>query len=342
MIIDVHAHYFPEAYSAFVEPLGLGGLLYVPREGEGREPKKFPRAPEDTDARLKAMDAAGVERQVLSIIAAPYFADPAVSLRAARLGNDLFAEFCARNPTRFSFWASLPLPHIDESIAEAVRAIEELGAVGVTIQCSCMDESIARPEFDPLYAQLNALGAVVFLHPCQNALGAHLIGDWGLTVCAGASIEDAVAAMHLIVRDHPARYPDMRFIVPHFGGLMPMLLQRLDGQMAREGLSRPPSETAREFYYDTVGWGSKAALLAAVTAFGAGQLVPGSDWPILLQWESYQQTFDHIRQGGLSAEDVARILQINAKTLLGPAIERSVNLQRMQSTSGAFANDQVD
>lgn len=326
MIIDVHAHYFPDEYSAFVEPLGLGGSLYVPRGAEGQHQPKFAHPPEDVAARLAAMDAAGVERQILSIIAAPYFDDKLLSQQAARLGNDLFAACCARNPGRFSFWASLPLPHVAAAIDEAERAINELGALGVTIQCSCQGESIAREEFDPLYEMLDRLGAIVFLHPCQNALGSHLIGEWGLTVCAGASMEDAVAAMHLIVRDHPARYPNIRFIVPHFGGLMPMLLQRLDGQMPRHGLSRPPSETAREFFYDTVGWGSKAALVAAVTAFGAEQLVPGSDWPILLRWESYRETFEHISAGGLAPAEVDRILHVNAQQLLREPLERSQKL----------------
>jgi predicted TIM-barrel fold metal-dependent hydrolase len=338
MIIDVHAHYFPEAYSALVEPLGLGGTLFTPRGQEGRPQAKFQHPPEDVAARLAAMDRAGVARQVLSIIAAPYFANANDAVRAARLGNDLLADYCAVRPDRFSFWASLPLPHVDAAIAEAERAITELGAVGVTIQCACLGESIARPEFDPLYARLNELSATVFLHPCQNALGSHLIGDWGLTVCAGASMEDAVAAMHLIARDHPARYPRLRFIVPHFGGIMPMLLERLDGQMPRDGLSRLPSETARGFFYDTVGWGSKAALIAAVTAFGAGQLVPGSDWPILLRWESYETTFDHIRDGDLTPDEVNRILHVNAQQLLAEPLRRSLDIPRGRP-AGAFNGD---
>lgn len=326
MIIDVHAHYFPAEYARFVEPLGLGGPLYVPRGKENQPQTRFQHPPEDVSARLRAMDEAGVERQILSIIAAPYFSDAETSTRVARLGNDLYAAYCAAHPDRFSFWASLPLPHVEESIAEATRAINELGAVGVTIQCSCLGESIAREELDPVYDRLNDLGAIVFLHPCQNALGSHLIGDWGLTVCAGASVEDAIAAMHLIARDHPSRYPNIRFIVPHFGGIMPMLLQRLDGQMPKDGLSRPPSETARRFYYDTVGWGSQAALIAAVTAFGAEQLVPGSDWPILLRWESYKTTFDHIRNGTISEREANQILHVNAQELLRASLERSLAL----------------
>jgi aminocarboxymuconate-semialdehyde decarboxylase len=337
MIIDVHAHLYPEEYHHLVEPLGLGGPLYRPKGASGPS-VPFARQPEDVGQRLAAMDEAGVERQILSINVAPYFVERHHAIRAAKLANDVAARFCANHPDRFSFWASLPLPHVEESIAELDRALDELGAVGVTIQCSCLGESIARIAFDPIYAELDRRAGIVFLHPCQNALDAPMIGDWGLTVCAGASIEDAVAAMHLIARDHPARYPAVRFIVPHFGGILPMLLQRLDGQMPREGLSRPPSESAREFFYDTVGWGSKAALLAGVTAFGADRLVPGSDWPILLRWESYTQTFAHIRDGGLDPADAHRILHVNAQHLMAPQLGRSVPiLERLarEKTIGA-------
>lgn len=327
MIFDVHAHLYPREYHEAVAPLGLDGLVY--RSKDARSLAGPPPLPvEDVSARLAAMNAAGVERQILSINVAPYLDDRADAVAAARLANDATARFCAAHPDRFSFWASLPLPHVDDSIAEAERAIDELGAVGVTIQCFCLGESIAREAFDPLYAALNRRGVVVFLHPCQNALATPLVGDWGLTVCAGASMEDAVAAMHLIARDHPARFPALRFIVPHFGGILPMLLQRLDGQMPRDGQSLPPSETARQFFYDTVGWGSKAALLAAATAFGTDQLVPGSDWPILLRWETYTQTFAHIREGELDPADAHRILHVNAQHLMQPFIDRSLPVMR--------------
>lgn len=304
MIIDVHAHYFPEAYTAFVRP-----------PAPSQRPGKI--ALERLEERLRMMDEAGVERQILSNILAPYYEDEVRAAKGARLANDLYAELCRRYPDRFSFWASVPLPHVNAAIEETRRAMDDLGAVGVTIQCFCMNETIAKPAFEPLYEELDRRKAVVFLHPCQNGLCSPLLNDFGLTTCAGASMEDAVAAMHLIVAGVPARFPGIKFIVPHFGGILPMLLDRLDGQLPHRDLPEKPSATARRFYYDTVGWGSRAALLAAATAFGASQLLPGSDWPILLSWESYRTTFDHIRESGLPSEDIEMILQENVQRLLG-------------------------
>jgi predicted TIM-barrel fold metal-dependent hydrolase len=81
-------------------------------------------------------------------------------------------------------------------------------------------------------------------------------------------------------------------------------------------LPEPPSVTARRFYYDTVGHGSHAALLCAWKAFGADHLLPGSDFPVLLNFETYARTFAWIREAGLPAADVVQILERNAPALL--------------------------
>lgn len=307
MIIDVHAHAMPQDYINLLGP-----------DAGGSHAGRFAGQPERTamEARLAMMEEANVGKQVLSPTAPPYATDPAVAVRAARYINDYHADMCKAHPDKFDFWAAVPLPHVDAALAEAERALDELGAVGVVLGCFCLGSSIADPAFDALYAGLNERGATIFLHPCQNGIGSPAVNDWNLTVCTGASLEDSLAAMHLISRGIPARNPRLRFIVPHFGGILPTLLARLDGQMPNaRGLAEMPSETARKFYYDTVGWGSRAALIAAVEAFGAGQIVTGSDYPVLLSHESYKQTFDHIRHSGLPADEIERILG-NAERLL--------------------------
>ena len=304
-VIDIHAHAFPPAYVALASQIGGSyAPFWLP-----------PEANEDIEVRFGRMDAAGVSRQVLSPSIAPYADDAALASRAARLVNDEFAEMTRRFPDRFSMWASLPLPDVAGSLYELRRCYDTLGAVGVTMHCFCLGRSIASKEFEPIYQELNARKGIVFLHPCQNGICSPLINEWGLTVCLGASLEDSLAALHLISSGVARRYPDIRFIVPHFGGILPMLLERLDGQMPKQGLVEPPSATARRFYYDTVGWGSRAALAAALEAFGPEQLLAGSDYPYLLHWETYTQSFDHLRTSGLPLPTVQAILG-NAARLL--------------------------
>jgi len=300
LITDIHAHHAPAGLSRASDPAKvLVATRYPPFE-----------------ARLELMDKAGVGRQILSCTAPTYLDDPLEARAKVQTINDELSARCAENPTRFGFWASLPLPHVEESLREIERIWNRPGAVGVYMGCSCQGGSIARAAFDPIYADLECRRGTVFIHPVQNGLNAPLINEFGLTVCAGAAIEDSVAALHLIGRRIPQRFPSIHFIIPHLGGLLPMLLNRLDGQMPRDPDSEPPSVLAKRFFYDTVGWGSKAAMIAAVEAFGDSQIVPGSDYPFLLSWESYTQSFQNVRDAGLSGESVRKILFENADRLL--------------------------
>jgi aminocarboxymuconate-semialdehyde decarboxylase len=123
----------------------------------------------------------------------------------------------------------------------------------------------------------------------------------------------------MIARQIPHRYPDIKFIVPHLGGPIPMLLNRLDLQGVRDhpDLPEKPSVTARKFYYDTVCYGSKAAFICALEAFGADHLVTGSDYPVLQDYEDYRDTFAYIERLGLLKAEIDKILHHNAQRLFG-------------------------
>jgi predicted TIM-barrel fold metal-dependent hydrolase len=318
MIVDIHAHYFPKAYNDLLVRIGGRSLPEAARPITARpmrhdDPSRLPE-------RLAQMDEAGVQMQVLSPAASPPYADKeSDAVAAARLINDSYAELARKHPGRFAAVVSLPLPHIDASLREMERGLDQLGMLGVSMTCSCFDRSTAEAEFEPLYAEMNRRRAVLNYHPIQNGICSPLINDYRFTVSVGASLEDAVIVLHLIARRLPHRYPDITYVVPHLGGIIPMQLQRLDNQAPAQHPDLPerPSATARRFYYDTVGHGSPAALLCAWKAFGADHLVAGSDYPVLMAFETYRQTFHSIREAGLPAEDVEQILEHNSQRVLG-------------------------
>jgi 6-methylsalicylate decarboxylase len=316
-MIDVHAHYSPTAYTDAMTRL------------TGRErPRGWVNLPhtdsaQDIGRRLELMDEAGVSMQVLSHgIMAPYAQTEADAVEATRACNDGYAELTRKYPDRFAAFAALPLPHVDASLKELHRALDELGMVGVAMNCSVFDRSTAEKEFEPLYAEMSRRGLPVFFHPCGSGICSPMITDYGLSGAAGTSMEDTAIVLHLIVRQIPARFPNVKVIVAHLGGLIPMLLHRLDHQLppAHPNLPEAPSITARRFYYDTVGHGSPAALLCAWKAFGAEHLVPGSDWPVLLANETYSETMNWVRDVGLPANDVAQILARSAPAVLRSAV----------------------
>src|SRR5207248_117871 len=161
-------------------------------------------------ARLEMMDAAGVQTQVLCPSSNyPYFQQQSEAVEAARVCNDSFADLTRHYPERFAAFTSLPLPHIDASLRELERGLDELGLAGVTMSLSVFNRSSAEHEFEPVYAELNRRGAVLFYHPAFNGLCSPLINDYKMAGAAGASMEYSAMVLQLIARGVPYRFPDI-------------------------------------------------------------------------------------------------------------------------------------
>ena len=314
MIIDVHAHYHPRAYNEAIAGFeGRGG-------GAAYDGQPDTDAAAHIETRLQMMADAGVGMQALSPAArrAPYTHNEAAAVQAARIGNDAYADLVSRHPDKFKAYVSLPLPHVEASLQELRRGMDELGMIGVNLHISALGRSVAETEFLPIYEEINRRRGIILFHPCGDGIRSPMITDYGFSGAVGTSMEDAAIVLHLIAKQIPWQFPDITYIVPHLGGPIPMLLERLDNQysMRDHDLPEPPSVTARRFYYDTVGHGSHAALTCAWKAFGADHILPGSDFPVLLSFESYRETFSWIRDVDLPAGDIEQILERTAPSIL--------------------------
>jgi aminocarboxymuconate-semialdehyde decarboxylase len=312
MRIDVHAHYFSSEYLALLKGFGAGSdtlepgyrLLHPTREADFAE-------------RFAAMDRAGVDKEILSISGiAPYFAEESSAVDGARFANDLYAELVRAQPGRFAAFGVLPMPHVGASIHEIGRVLDELDFWGVTVTTSILGTSPAHAQFDPIYAELDRRGAVLFLHPAGLACGSQLLKDNGLTWPLGAPFEDTMTILEFMQAGFTERFPNVKMIVPHLGGTLPFLMQRLDHMAQRfmpgKGV---PSENARKFWYDTVN-GHGPSLHAAIATFGIDRLVFGTDWPFW-KGEAHQLAADYLAASGLSPEHVAAIDSGNLKALFG-------------------------
>jgi 6-methylsalicylate decarboxylase len=316
MLIDVHAHYFPETYLDLLQRFGSEATDVARHRDAGG-------GSDEMEARLELMDSAHVQMQVLSVSPQlPYFENEAHAIEAARSINDLYADLVGRYPTRFAAFAATPLPHIDAALAEIERALDQLHMAGVTVATSVLGRSLVDPQFEPLYAELNRRGAVLYIHPAGVSACSPLIADYGLTWPIGAPIEDTISATQLIFKGIPVRYPHIKIINSHLGGALPMLLQRLDNQYSwvAPELTEPPSVQARHMWYDTVGHFHAPALRCACESFGADRLVLGTDFPYL-SGERYRRSVGYVEDAGLSTTDAHGILDTNAASLL--QLERS-------------------
>jgi predicted TIM-barrel fold metal-dependent hydrolase len=310
--IDVHAHYFPTEYVDLLDRLGGPTSETALRLPSGRM---------GLDERVDLLTEVGIDMQVLSFgQRQPYLARQEDAVAAARLANDLYADVCRTYPERFRAFAAVPLPHVDAAVAELERCLGTLGMVGAAIGCSVAGRPLDDSILDPFFAELNRRGTAVFLHPVGQGV---LEGEdpYGLRWMVGATFEDTVAALRLVLSGLTTRYPDIRFIVPHLGGTLPFLFARIDSSWNIQGDTSAAGPRAglgaqlRRLWYDTVN-SFPDSLRCACTAYGTDRLLLGSDFPYLYG-PRLRRCVTYIEEADLSAADRDAILGGTAQALLG-------------------------
>jgi len=274
MRIDVHAHYWTDHYLDML--VGLGKTDTATQRGIGAGDGA------ELDARLRLMDRAGIDLQVLSAAPQlPYGTDADLAVAAARYINDEYAALVAAHPDRFRAFAATPMPDIEASIAEIHRALDELGMVGITMNTSVLNRAIIDPGFEPIFAELDARGAALYLHPAGNGACSPLVTEHHITWIVGAPFEDTIAAMQLITSGHLQRYPGVKIICSHLGGALPMITRRADDHLPWEApdTPEPPTQAVHRMWFDTVSHGHGPALRCAIDSFGADRILLGTDFP---------------------------------------------------------------
>ena len=210
------------------------------------------------------------------------------------------------------------MPHLDESVAEMRRALDELGMAGIAMNTTVLGRALVEPDYQPVFAELDSRSAVLYLHPAGNNARSPLIGDYQLTWMVGAPVEDTISIMQLVTHGIPTRYPNVKIINSHLGGALPMLLQRADDQYRWEApdTPEPPSVAARRMWYDTVGHGHVPALRCAIDSFGADRLLLGTDFPYE-NGDTFVRAVDYINDPQVDPAAARAILDQNAGALLG-------------------------
>ncbi|MBI4319810.1 MAG: amidohydrolase family protein [Chloroflexi bacterium] len=286
MKIDVHVHYFPMAYIEELQRLAED----TPRDRAWSKiiKDKILATPSmwSIEARLPQMDSAGIDVQVLSIsIPHVYFPDVGKSVALAQMTNDDLAAVCARYPTRFAAFATVPLNSPKHAIDEMRRAIGQLGLHGITIGANVRGKPLNSPEFMEFYQEADRLGAAIFIHPMIPA-GIEILDEFDLAANTGYLFDTTVAAARLVFSGVFEKNRNIKLILPHLGAVIPYTIGRIDASYrtrpeCRLNIDRPPSEYFKRFYYDSVN-PHQAALRCALETFGPSQIVLGSDYPFAL------------------------------------------------------------
>jgi predicted TIM-barrel fold metal-dependent hydrolase len=274
------------------------------------------------DERIKAMDAMGIDIEVLSINPFWYRKDRETAAEIVRINNEKLAELTASKPDRFAAFASLSLQYPDLAVTQLETAVKKQGLRGAAIGGSVLGDSFAQPKYHPVWAKAEELGATLFIHPQSTPeLAARFKGNGWLSNTVGNPLDTTLALQHLIFEGTLDKFPGLKIIAAHGGGYLPSYGDRdnfacfVSPQNCNPDihLKKKPSEYLKQLYYDCLVFTPEALRhLAAVV--GTSQLMLGSDHPI--PWE--QHPVDHIfATTTLSDDERTAILGGNAARLLG-------------------------
>jgi 6-methylsalicylate decarboxylase len=266
--IDTHHHVIPSDYRKALQRAGL-------TESGGRTLPDW-----SPDASLQTMAELGIATAILSVSTpgTTFLSNPADAVALARDLNDYTAAVVAARPDRFGFFATVPMPDVDRSVAEIERTLDKLKADGIVLLANSAGVYLGQDGQDALFMALNDRSAVVFIHPAE--LPGPAVA--GIAPFATDFLLDTTRAAYLLVRNGiRTRYPKIRFILSHAGGFVPYASHRMAVSIAADtGRSWADSlDDFSSFYFDTALSSSAAALPTLLAFAKPGHITFGSDWP---------------------------------------------------------------
>jgi len=123
-------------------------------------------------SQLRAMDVEGLDVAVLFRTGPIHTNDdfePDYAAALCRAWNSWISDFCKENPQRLKPSALITLHDVDLAVDEARRAVNELGAVGLSLVSEPVNgRHIHDYYFDPLWRETERLGVPICFHPGAN------------------------------------------------------------------------------------------------------------------------------------------------------------------------------
>jgi len=273
MRVDVHHHAIFPRYTARLAEIGVLAQPGIPLPAW---------TPADS---LAMMDRLGIDLAVLSVGSPGFFwGDQALATDLCRETNDALRETVAARPDRFRAFVAVPLPDVDDALAELDRVAAADAFVGVGLLTNYAGRYLGDPAFDPVLAALDARGAVVHVHPQlpQHYPAAEITLRPSLIEYV---FDSTRALVNLMLHGVPDRYPGISWVFSHCGGTAPYLAGRLAiAEHLPELAAVGPAGVygnLRRFSYDFALASTPFSLGALRQLVGDGQLLVGSDFPFV-------------------------------------------------------------
>ena len=315
--VDVHHHILPDFFFRETNDAHnpVGGIAPPPWNSE---------------LMLSFMDEAGIDVAITSISTPGVHVGDDVRARSlARRCNEHSAELIQANPTRLGAFAAIPLPDVDGALEELTYALDTLKLDGVVVFSNSNRVYLGDASFEPVFAELERRGAVVFVHPTASPdPSAHHLGLPDSLIDFTADTTRAVAQMHYSNRF--ARTPNVKYIFSHAGGTVPYLAGRFAivdemGSVPGGEIRGTAAATLRRLHYDTALAYGAPVLTMLKEVVGLDQVLFGTDYPYL-RHDMAVRSVGNIRQSAvLSAPEQKAVLYRNAEKLFPRLREQLAN-----------------
>jgi aminocarboxymuconate-semialdehyde decarboxylase len=326
-VIDIHNHLYPKEWLDYLE--GRRGSPTMKRTGptnmifyyKGARLATVSRAGHyDPEERMKDLEEYGIDLQMISLTT------PSVELIPVREGvvwakkvNDYLATVCEKYKGRLYAYATLPLQDVKESLKELERAYQELRVKGVILFSNINGLPIYSPKFLPIYEAAEAYEMPLFIHPAPP-LTTEIMKKASMPLpLFGFILDTTMAVTGLIFQGILDRFPRIRIIHAHLGGMFPYLVGRVDDSFksyAKDhgfSLQQMPSEYYKKnVYVDAISF-HLPAMKCALEFLGSDHILMGTDYahPV----GGPERVVRVIKDLGLPEEDTEKILWKNAVKL---------------------------
>ena len=201
----------------------------------------FMRSLFDVEGYLERQEEAGIELTVLSYAPADLTGAPE-ELDEAKGEHEFLAGLLEAHPGRFAALAGVDPFGGAPWLEEAQRALDA-GFAGLCLPTSREGRYLDADEAQDALALADERGVVVFLHPSDSPVEAERAGDAVLRAWIGRPYDTGVCLSRMLIADTLSGYPNVRMVVAHSGGTLPMLLGRLD--FVQDGFKRRAAMMAR-------------------------------------------------------------------------------------------------
>ncbi len=277
------------------------------------------------DQRIAAMDAAGIDMQVLSLNSPGVEQlEAAEAIEISKEANDFVADAVKRNPARFAGFAAVPVAAPETAAGELERAVREHGFKGALINGHHRGRYLDDQFFWPILERAESLHVPIYVHPTQPPPAVVEASYRGFSpqvnfLLANAGwgwhIETAVHVLRMILGGVFDRYPALQLLVGHMGEALPFMQSRMDIMTpAITGLKRPISAYLREnVHYTFSGFNFTPTFLDLLLQVGVDRIMFSADYP----YGSMAQARAFLDQLPVSAGDRERIAHGNAERFLG-------------------------